>query len=118
MLTADQCASNLPTTTLDEEAGPTSTTSNTTHGQKVSHISSLVSCCIRAPLKVLLSRARPTATAHQGPVDVAVQVEQVDSCARDSTVDNTSSTNAEDAKQVSLVHLNLHQSYKADLKCL
>ena len=118
MLIADQCASNLPTTMLDEEAGSTSTTSNSTHGQKVSHISSSVPCCIRAPLKVLLSRTRPPAAAHQGPVDVAVQVEQVDSCARDSTVDNISSSTAQDAKQVSLVHLDLHQSYKADLKCL
>lgn len=55
VLIADQCASNLPTTTLDEEAGPTSTTSNSTHGQKVSHISSSVSCSIKPPLKVLFS---------------------------------------------------------------
>ncbi|KAA6428745.1 MAG: hypothetical protein FRX49_01620 [Trebouxia sp. A1-2] len=58
--TADQCASDLPPTPLDEQVGSTTQTSTTTHGQKV---------------------------------------DQVDSCAGDSTVDNTPLTAAQDSQQ-------------------
>ena len=72
----------------------------------------------QAPLQVLCSRRRLTAAAHQGPVDAAVQVDQVDSCAGDSTVDNTPLTAAQDSQQVPLVHPNLYRSHDALLKCL